>query len=95
MHILLRFAIFCVDPFGWARQFFLQPAFKLLLRIYGRFRLKADEKVHNFRELMLRFGVLSFVATTILWIAVFMYAVFYYFYMPPIAHTRPVHLQFK
>lgn len=95
MHVLLRFTIFCLDPFGFGRRLLIQPAIILFLKIYDQFRLKADEKVHTFRELVLRFGVITFLGSTILWIAVFMYAIFYYIYMPPIAHTRPVYLQFK
>ena len=33
--------------------------------------------------------------TAIIWMSVFLYATFYYSYMPAISHARPVHLQFR
>lgn len=38
-------------------------------------------------------GVTTFSA--ILWTSVFLYASFYYTYMPAFSHVRPVHLQFE
>ncbi|XP_014663974.1 PREDICTED: seipin-like [Priapulus caudatus] len=31
----------------------------------------------------------------LLWLSTFFYGTFYYVYMPPLSHTKPVHLQFR
>ncbi|XP_034109875.2 LOW QUALITY PROTEIN: seipin-like [Drosophila albomicans] len=95
MNFLLRFIIFCCDPLGLGRRFFVRPAVNLTLNVYDRLRSKADEKVDTLRELVLRLGLIAFAVVLIIWLAVFIYAAFYYVYMPPISHTRPVHMQFK
>ncbi|TDG40640.1 hypothetical protein AWZ03_012936 [Drosophila navojoa] len=95
MNFVLRFIIFCIDPLGLGRRFLVRPARNLTLNVYDRFRSKADEKVDTIRELVLRLGLIAFAVVLIIWLAVFFYAAFYYVYMPPISHTRPVHMQFK
>ncbi|XP_065354905.1 seipin [Calliphora vicina] len=95
MNILFRFIVFCLDPLGLGRRFFIRPAYNLSVGVYDRLRAKTDEKVETLRELVLRLGLVAFAAVLIIWTAVFMYAAFYYFYMPAISHTRPVHMQFK
>ncbi|KAH8240545.1 hypothetical protein KR038_008197 [Drosophila bunnanda] len=95
MNFLLRFVVFCLDPLGLGRRFFVRPALNLGWNVYDRVRSKADEKVGTVRELVLRLGLIAFAVVLIIWLAVFMYAAFYYIYMPAISHTRPVHMQFK
>ncbi|XP_016986519.1 seipin [Drosophila rhopaloa] len=95
MNFLLRFVVFCLDPLGLGRRFFIRPALNLGWNVYDRVRSKADEKVGTVRELVLRLGLIAFAVVLIIWLAVFMYAAFYYVYMPAISHTRPVHMQFK
>lgn len=95
MNLLFRFIIFCMDPLGLGRRFFIRPAYNLSVGVYDRLKAKTDEKVDTLRELVLRLGLVAFAVVLIIWAAVFMYAAFYYFYMPAISHTRPVHMQFK
>lgn len=95
MNILLRFIVFCLDPLGIGRRFFIRPAYNLGLNVYDQLKIKTDQKVDSLRELVLRLGLVAFAVVLILWAAVFMYAAFYYAYMPAISHTRPVHMQFK
>ncbi|XP_073829852.1 lipid droplet biogenesis associated protein seipin [Musca autumnalis] len=95
MNILLRLIVFCCDPLGLWRRFLIQPARNVGNNIYERVKVKADQKVESMRELVLRIGLIAFVVALIIWAAVFMYASFYYAYMPAISHTRPVHMQFK
>jgi len=95
MNILLRLIVFALDPLGLGRRFLIRPAVNLGWNVYDRVRSKADEKVGTVRELVLRLGLIAFAVVLIIWLAVFMYAAFYYVYMPAISHTRPVHMQFK
>ncbi|SPP89492.1 seipin [Drosophila guanche] len=95
MNFLVRFIVFCFDPLGLGRRFLVRPALNVGWNVYDRVRSKADEKVGTVRELVLRLGLIAFAVVLIIWLAVFMYAAFYYIYMPAISHTRPVHMQFK
>uniref|UniRef100_A0A1A9V2Z0 Seipin n=1 Tax=Glossina austeni TaxID=7395 RepID=A0A1A9V2Z0_GLOAU len=95
MNALLRLFVFFFDPLGIGRKVFVRPTVRFALKIYDKFKVKADEKVNTVRELILRLGLIAFAVVLIIWTAVFMYVVFYYAYMPPISHTRPVYMQFK
>ncbi|XP_013109174.1 seipin [Stomoxys calcitrans] len=95
MNLLLRFVVFCCDPLGLWRRWLIRPVLNTGKQVYDRFKEKADKKVDSARELVLRIGLVAFVVALIIWAAVFMYATFYYVYMPAISHTRPVHMQFK
>lgn len=95
MNFIFRLVVFFFDPFGIGRRFFIRPALNVGHNVYDHFKAKADEKVGSLKELVLRLGLISFAVVLILWSAVFMYAAFYYAYMPSISHTRPVHMQFK
>ena len=95
MNIILRLIVFFMDPLGLGRRFVVRPALKMGHNVYDQVRAKTDEKVDSLKELVLRLGLVAFAVVLILWAAVFMYAAFYYAYMPSISHTRPVHMQFK
>lgn len=95
MNILLRFIVFSCDPFGLWRRFLIRPVVNVGLKVYDQVKTKADQKVDSARELLLRFGLIAFAVALIIWAAVFLYAAFYYAYMPAISHTRAVHMQFK
>ncbi|XP_012264254.1 seipin [Athalia rosae] len=56
---------------------------------------KTAEGVQSARDAMFRGGVIAITSVVVIWISVFLYATFYYAYMPSISHVRPVHLQFK
>lgn len=56
---------------------------------------KTAEGVQSARDAMFRSGIIVITAIVIVWISLFLYAAFYYAYMPSISHVRPVHLQFK
>ncbi|XP_037954561.1 seipin [Teleopsis dalmanni] len=95
MNFLLRLVIFCFDPLGIGRRLFFRPVLNIGLNVYDQLKSRADEKVGSLKELVLRLGLIAFAVILIIWAAVFMYAAFYYTYMPAISHTRPVHMQFK
>ena len=54
-----------------------------------------NQRIQSAKETAYRSGILLLTIGIIIWLAVFMYVVFYYTYIPPLTHTRPVHLQFK
>ncbi|XP_046627994.1 seipin isoform X3 [Neodiprion virginianus] len=56
---------------------------------------KTAEGVQTARDAVLRGGIIVMTAVVVIWISVFLYAAFYYAYMPNISHVRPVHLKFE
>ncbi|XP_055370874.1 seipin [Condylostylus longicornis] len=92
---LINFIINILDPFGVIRANFFKPLREFTFSMYDHYRNKTKDKVVTVRDLILRFGIVSFAVAIIIWSAVFMYVAFYYLYIPTIAHTRPVHMQFK
>lgn len=54
-----------------------------------------NQRIQSIKETAFRSGILLLTIGIIIWLAVFMYVVFYYTYIPALTHTRPVHLQFK
>ncbi|XP_046490830.1 seipin isoform X1 [Neodiprion pinetum] len=56
---------------------------------------KTAEGVQTARDAVLRGGIIVMTAVVVIWISVFLYAAFYYAYMPNISHVRPVHLTFE
>ncbi|KAM8968838.1 seipin [Sarcophilus harrisii] len=47
------------------------------------------------RKLLLRFGVAFCTILLLLWVSVFLYASFYYSYMPTVSHLSPVHVSYR
>lgn len=84
-----------VDPFKIGRNYFVKPAFNLASHLYEETLEKTKNGVLSVRDIILRVIILLAAIVIVLWTAGFMYVAFYYAYMPSIAHTRPVHMQFK
>jgi seipin len=56
---------------------------------------KTTALVLTAQETLYKVILVLLTVTALLWMSIFLYATFYYSYMPPVSHTRPVHLQFK
>lgn len=70
------------------------PRFRFITRRIDAAKQKTFDGVEVVWENVLRGGVLALIIATIVWIAIFLYVMFYYLYMPSMSHIRPVHLQF-
>lgn len=81
--------------------YLLHSSFKMPGQLIGRllglpaYRDKTTAFVLTAQQTIYRAIIVLLTVTAILWMAVFLYAAFYYSYMPAISHTRPVHLQFE
>lgn len=84
-----------IDPFGMMRNFLLKPASEVATSVFEHYRTRTKEGVISAREVLIRVGLIAFIAAIVIWTSVFMYLAFYYTYMPAIAHIRPVHMQFR
>lgn len=82
-------------PFELLRGYIIQPVVDRTQNTYDDYKFRTKQGVISARELVIKLAILALAAALIIWMAVFMYIAFYYTYMPAIAHTRPVHMQFK
>ncbi|XP_031628086.1 seipin-like [Contarinia nasturtii] len=82
-------------PFEMMRGYFVQPVLDRMQHTYDDYRNRTTQGVISASEVMIKLAILALAAAVIIWMAVFMYIAFYYTYLPIIAHTRPVHMQFK
>ena len=67
--------------------------FRYLSRKYQEFKKRVRIAVDNALENAFRGSMMYLVMITLVWIAIFLYAVFYYAYVPALSFVRPVHLQ--
>lgn len=82
-------------PFELLRGYIVQPVVDGTQTRIDNVKFRTKQGVISARELVIKLAILALAAALIIWMAVFMYIAFYYTYMPSIAHTRPVHMQFK
>lgn len=82
-------------PFELLRGYIIQPVVDETQTRIDNVKIRTRQGVISARELVIKLAILALAAALIIWMAVFMYIAFYYTYMPSIAHTRPVHMQFK
>jgi len=68
----------------------------LLGRLLGlpSYRNKTTAIVLSAQDVLYKSILVVLTVSAILWMAIFLYASFYYYYMPAVSHSRPIHLQF-
>lgn len=86
--------VFCL-PFEMLRNYIFQPVVDRTTTSYEGYKRLTTERVVSAREIVFKTAIVVLAAAVIIWLAIFMYIVFYYTYMPAIAHVRPVHMQFE
>uniref|UniRef100_A0A336MJT5 Seipin n=1 Tax=Culicoides sonorensis TaxID=179676 RepID=A0A336MJT5_CULSO len=92
---LISLALTLIDPFKIGRNFVVKPLFNFANNLYDETLEKTKNGVLSVRDIILRVIILLLAIVIVLWTAGFMYVAFYYAYMPSIAHTRPVHMEYK
>lgn len=84
-----------VLPFEALRNYIFQPIVDRTTNTYEGYKRSTTETVVSVRETIFKTAIVALAAAVIIWLAIFMYIVFYYTYMPAITHVRPVHMQFE
>lgn len=82
-------------PLNIFRCYVVHPIAVKTQKTYEEYKVRTAQGAVSAREILFKFSILALAAAIIIWLAIFMYIAFYYTYMPPIAHIRPVHMQFK
>lgn len=82
-------------PIEVLRNYIFQPVVDRTTTTYEGYKRRTTDRVVSARELIFKTAIVVLAAAVIIWLAIFMYIVFYYTYMPIITHIRPVHMQFE
>jgi len=71
------------------------PGVSYVTRKVDNIKQRTNERIQKARENVIRGGVVLVCLGSLLWLSIFIYVVFYYTYIPPVAHSRPIFLDFK
>lgn len=88
-------AILRLGPREFIRQRFKLPLVKFIHETLDLYKTRTKTGVNNVRDVLFKGAVVALVTALLVWLSIFMYAAFYYVYVPKISHEKPVHLKFK
>lgn len=84
-----------LGPREFVRQRFKLPIIKFIHDTLDLYKVRTKKGVNNVREVLFKGAVVALVTALLVWLSIFMYAAFYYVYVPKISHEKPVYLKFK
>lgn len=84
-----------LDPFKIIRNYLLKPLAVTGVVLAEEYKRKTDAGVQSTKNIILRLIVGVLVGFSILWASIFMYAYFYYSYMPTVSHVKNVYLNYR
>lgn len=84
-----------LGPREFVRQRFKLPIIKFIHDTLDLYKVRTKKGVNNVREVLFKGAVVALVTALLVWLSIFMYAAFYYVYVPKISHEKPVFLKFK
>lgn len=84
-----------LGPTEFYRQKFKLPLVKFVHNTIQLYTTKTQNGVQNIREVLLKGIVVAFITSLLVWLSIFMYAAFYYAYVPAVSHEKPVYIQFR
>lgn len=84
-----------MDPFGIIRKIIVRPVTTVVSTAFDRYRTKTSDQISSVKEIALKASIVAISSAIVIWAAVFMYIAFYYTFIPAVAHTRPVYMQFE
>lgn len=88
-------SILRLGPREFMRQRFKLPVIKFIHDTIDLYKIRTKSGVNSIREVLLKGAVIALLTALLVWLSIFMYAAFYYVYVPKISHERPVFLKFK
>lgn len=84
-----------LDPFGIIRKMVFRPVTSVVSTAFDHYRTKTSDQISSVKEMAVKASIVAISSAIVIWAAVFMYIAFYYTFIPAVAHTRPVYMQFK
>lgn len=86
---------FSINPVNFYKQRFKLPLIKFVHNTVELYTARTKTGVKNLRDILLRGTIVAFITSLLVWLSIFMYAAFYYSYVPVVSHEKPVFLQFR
>uniref|UniRef100_U5EVA8 Seipin n=1 Tax=Corethrella appendiculata TaxID=1370023 RepID=U5EVA8_9DIPT len=83
------------DPLKIVRNYILKPAITIIVAMLESYRNKTRQSVQTTKNAMLRVTLFTFLIFILIWASIFMYAYFYYSYMPAVSHVKDVHMNYR
>lgn len=84
-----------LDPFKIIRNYLLKPLAVTGVVLAEEYKRKTNAGVESTKNIILRLIVVVLVGFSIVWASIFMYAYFYYSYMPTVSHVKNVYLNYR
>lgn len=88
-------SILRLGPREFVRQRFKLPLIKFIHETLDLYKTRTKTGVNNVRDVLFKGAVVALITALLVWLSIFMYAAFYYVYVPKISHEKPVYLKFK
>lgn len=92
---LISLIITLMDPFGIIRKLIFRPVTNVVSTAFDHYRTKTSDQISSVKEIAVKASIVAISSAIVIWAAVFMYIAFYYTFIPAVAHTRPVFMQFE
>lgn len=92
---LMSLIITLMDPFGIIRKMFVRPVTTVISTAFDHYRTKTSDQISSVKEVAFKVSIVAISSAIVIWTAVFMYIAFYYTFIPAVAHTRPIYMQFE
>lgn len=83
------------SPRRFARERIKLPLAKFVYDTVDLYKSRTKTGVNNLREILFRGSIVALLTALVVWLSIFMYAAFYYVYVPTITHEKPVYLTFR
>lgn len=84
-----------LGPREFYKQKFKIPLIKFVYNTIDLYTTKTQSGVQNIREILFKGIIVAFITSLLVWLSIFMYAAFYFAYVPVVSHEKPVYLQFR
>ncbi|XP_065093350.1 seipin [Ochlerotatus camptorhynchus] len=84
-----------LDPFEIIRKYLLKPLAVTGIVYAEEYKRKTNAGVQSTKNILLKLIAAVLVGVSIVWASIFMYAYFYYSYMPTVSHVKEVYLNYR
>ncbi|XP_053694818.1 seipin [Sabethes cyaneus] len=90
-----RLILNILDPFHLIRNYLLKPLAVTGIVFAEEYKRKTSAGVQSTKNVVLRLIAVVLIGLSIVWASIFMYAYFYYTYMPTVSHVKDVYLSYR
>ncbi|KXJ81651.1 hypothetical protein RP20_CCG018302 [Aedes albopictus] len=84
-----------LDPFKIIRKYLLKPLAVTGIAYAEEYKRRTNAGVQSTKSILLKLIAAVLVGFSIVWASIFMYAYFYYTYMPTVSHVKDVYLNYS